>query len=363
METIQLSYLLYNIDEVKYSFMLSLLFQREHLLAECLFWAYELYKSKQTTFLWNFITKIYYDFYYIKGASFEKQIDIEYNAWIKSGDFKHIAKTVKELHKQVPDMTIFQYLYANTNANTNTEDTSNIKLVEITADSFKRDTQHTLSYLNTLSSDEIKSVYDRLYRINRNQNMCLFYTNQKHRWIVKLVSKITKCKKVWIKTNLHKTDMETINLFEQQASRVYKTLKEKRLYEINPFIGAFSLARFKNETDVVKVWDENHYTFNEVDQYLSAYLYNWEFYARTTPFWKEVFDKYMVSFVKKKIKFPNDDMLEMFYDTYGFEPDEQSIETQNKSIKPIEESSINTCFESYNITLKSVIPQITYCVY
>lgn len=92
METIQLSYLLYNLDEVKYSFMLSLLFQNNHTLSECLFWAYELHKSKQPDFLWNFITKIYYDFYYIKGASFEKQIDTEYNAWKKTTTFNILLK-------------------------------------------------------------------------------------------------------------------------------------------------------------------------------------------------------------------------------------------------------------------------------
>ena len=75
MNTIQLSKLLYNIDEVKYSFMLAILFQTKHTYQECLFWAYELYTSYHKPFLWNFITKIYYDFYYIKCISFEKTIN------------------------------------------------------------------------------------------------------------------------------------------------------------------------------------------------------------------------------------------------------------------------------------------------
>ena len=115
METIQLSYLLYNIDEVKYSFMLSILFQNKHTFHESLFWAYELYKSCHKEYLWNFITKIYYDFYYIKYISFEKVLDIEYNAWKTKPDFKHIAKIIKDLHKQVIDITIFQSYYRNKN--------------------------------------------------------------------------------------------------------------------------------------------------------------------------------------------------------------------------------------------------------
>lgn len=354
METIQLSYLLYNLDEVKYSFMLSLLFQNNHTLCECLFWAYELHKSKQPDFLWNFITKIYYDFYYIKGASFEKQIDAEYNAWKKNNDFLHIAKIVKELHKQNADITVFQYLYTKT-------DTTLIPPNDnITTAILKKNIQNSVSYLNTQTTDAVKMIYTSLYKGTRNHDMCLFYENQHHRWLVKLISKLNKTKKVWIKTKLSAADLTQITDFKAPVNYVYKTLKEKRLYEINPLIGAFQLARFKNKTDVVKVWERNNYTFNDVDRYISAYLHNWEFYARTTPFWKKVFKTYQVTFVKKKAKFPNVDLMESFYDTYGFEPDEQSIETQYKSIRPIEKQSISDCFKAYNVELNSTLPQIVY---
>lgn len=354
METIQLSYLLYNLDEVKYSFMLSLLFQNNHTLCECLFWAYELHKSKQPDFLWNFITKIYYDFYYIKGASFEKQIDAEYNAWKKNNDFLHIAKIVKELHKQNADITVFQYLYTKT-------DTTLIPPNDnITTAILKKNIQNSVSYLNTQTTDAVKMIYTSLYKGTRNHEMCLFYENQHHRWLVKLISKLNKTKKVWIKTKLSAADLTQITDFKAPVNYVYKTLKEKRLYEINPLIGAFQLARFKNKTDVVKVWERNNYTFNDVDRYISAYLHNWEFYARTTPFWKKVFKTYQVTFVKKKAKFPNVDLMESFYDTYGFEPDEQSIETQYKSIRPIEKQSISDCFKAYNVELNSTLPQIVY---
>ena len=381
METIQLSYLLYNLDEVKYSFMLSLLFQNNHTLSECLFWAYELHKSKQSEFLWNFIAKIYYDFYYIKGASFERQINIEYNAWKKSGDFQHIAKIVKELHKQNADITIFHYLHANTNTNTNINTNTNtntnintntntnnddeIKMEiksndDITSDILKNNIEHSISYLHTQSAEDVKYIYTSLYKVKRNNDMCLFYENQKHRWIVKLISKLEKRKKVWIKTKLTNADIKQIAEFEAPIDHVYKTLKIRRLYEINPLVGGFNLARFKGETDVVKVWDKTHYTFSDVDRYISAYLHNWEFYARTTPFWKKIFDTYQIKFVKKKPTFPNVDLLESFYDAYGFEPDEQSRETQYKSIRSIEKQSICNCFKKYNVEFNSKLLQITY---
>lgn len=354
MNTIQLSKLLYNIDEVKYSLMLSILFPKKHALHECLFWAYELYTSYHKEFLWNFITKLYYDFYYIKCISFERKIDDEYNKWKKEKRFEHIAKIVKILHKQVIDVTIFQYYYS---------EFIPIKNSKIGVKKLKENIPDTINYLKSLDIQHIKEIYSGLYRLNNKKDICLFYTNQKHKWIIKLLTKFIKKPKKSIKENFNKQDELFINQLKCPASCIYKTLKEKRLYEINPLIGTFKLARFKNETDVVTIWNEDFgYIPEDVERYKSAYLYNWEFYANKTPYWKEIFNSYKVSFKKKEIKFPNDDLLEQFYDNYGYEPDEQNIETQMKSIQPIKPITINDCFNVYNTTLKESIKQITYCI-
>ena len=357
MNKIQLSKLLYNIDEVKYSLMLSILFQTKHTYQECLFWAYELYTSYHKPFLWNFITKIYYDFYYIKCISFEKTINEEYNNWKKQENFKYIAKIVKFLHKQIINVTIFQHYYSNykpQNCST------------IIAEKLKDNIPNAVHYLKSLDTPEIKQIYRSLYILklkNDKKDICLFYTDQKHKWIVKLLKKFIWKGKKTIKVNFDKQDELFIKQLENSPSRVYKTLKEKRLYEINPLIGSFQLARFKDETDVVTIWNETFgYISEDIERYKSAYLYNWEFYANKTPYWNEIFNTYKASFKKKEIQFPNDDLLEQFYDNYGYEPDEQTIETQMKSIKSIKPITINECFNVYNIALYIPIQQITYCV-
>ena len=48
--------------------------------------------------------------------------------------------------------------------------------------------------------------------------MCLFYTNQKHKWIVKLVSKLVKKKQIHIKTKLNKENIKSINQFDIPCS-------------------------------------------------------------------------------------------------------------------------------------------------
>ena len=85
----------------------------------------------------------------------------------------------------------------------------------------------------------------------------MFYTNQKHKLIVKLLKKFIKIRKESKEAEFNKQDELFIKQLENSPSRVYKTLKEKRLYEINPLIGSFQLARFKDETDVVTIWNES----------------------------------------------------------------------------------------------------------
>ena len=326
--------------------MLSVLFQKKHTINESLFWAFELYKSKYEECLWTIITQLYYDFYYLKNISFEKTINKEYNDWKTTNNFQHIAKIVKELHKQRISTTIFQYYY---NDNDNDNDNNALNQTPI-------DINQTLTYLKSKTLDEIKKLYKQRFRFNKKKDICLFYTNQKHRWIVKLTAKLIKRKTMWIKTKLTEQDTVFICNLHKPASKTYKTLKEKRLYEINSNIGAFPLYRFKEETDVVSIWDSKlkKYLPDDVNKEVSAYLYNWEYYARNTPFWKELFNTYSATFKKKQIMFPNNYMFNKFYDNYGFEPDEQSKETQMKSIKPIQKITILDCFRGYDVDLQSL---------
>jgi len=352
---IQLSYLLYNIDEVKYSFVLSLLFQGKHTVQECLFWAFDLYKSKHGKYLWNIITQLYYDFYYVKNLSFEKTINSEYHSWEHTNSFQPIAKIVKILHKQPISILMFQHYY--TAMFNNSQSMVDINSTESLFEQSSIDLNQSFCYLKSKTINEVKNIYKTRYRLSVKNDICLFYTNQLHKWVVKLMTKLIKRKTVWIKTKLSDNDNVFICTLHEPVTKIYKTLSEKRLYEINSNIGAFPLQRFKEDTDVVSVWNQSisKYIPDDVDKTISAYLYNWEYYAKDTPFWSDIFKTYQVSFKKKKIVFPNDDVLEQFYDTYGFEPDEQSSETQMKSLKPIEKISIQQCFQKYNIHINNTV--------
>lgn len=52
---------------------------------------------------------------------------------------------------------------------------------------------------------------------------------------------------------------------------------------------------------------------------------NWEYYCYFTPIWRSRFDMYKgsIDIENKKIRFIGDSMQEMFYTSYGYEPDEQ----------------------------------------
>ena len=67
---------------------------------------------------------------------------------------------------------------------------------------------------------------------------------------------------------------------------------------------------------------------------LEKYFYHWEYYSFFTPIWKERIQKMQgtVDSINKKIIFKNEEMEEIFYNFYGYEPDEQPIEITENTI-------------------------------
>ena len=103
----------------------------------------------------------------------------------------------------------------------------------------------------------------------------------------------------------------------------HKILKNKRKYNISDNISCFKLKR-------------NSLKLNEI------YWYKWEYYAYKSLIWKKRFEKYdiIVDDEKKLINFKNENEYHKFYEQYNYEPDEQSIEVQEKSIKKLKKINL-----------------------
>lgn len=80
--------------------------------------------------------------------------------------------------------------------------------------------------------------------------------------------------------------------------------------------------------------DFNHIFGNDCLDLREQFYYNWIYYAANSPIWAERMKQFAGGKCSetKKIVFANDDMEEDFYNNWGLEPDEQSVEIQNKCI-------------------------------
>ena len=60
---------------------------------------------------------------------------------------------------------------------------------------------------------------------------------------------------------------------------------------------------------------------------------HWEYYAYKTSFWREIIDRYggSVNEEMRTVEF-KDDSMDLFYNLYGYELDEQPLYLQNMSL-------------------------------
>ena len=366
MSKVILTRYLYLFDEVGITFLTCML--KSQSLDECNFWISELYLSGFVEQSWELLWFVYYDFYYIMNPQFQSFLHKK----SVEGDLKSVLTVVKNLLKMksssevfmtrqynncVKDIThifkgkkpnwlmtlpvqyhgIFRFIdkklyHFAVSSLPDVVDADLFKAIQIY---FQLSDEQSMSFQNeflpqpsadtadtTDTTDQYKNMIHKLWAI-----ICLLIFNRDY---------LTSKKKMYIScsdseyNDIMKIHNDPIPLSKYNNPQIYRTLQHKRLYSINPICSSFHLLR------------ENVENINK------CYREHWEFYAYLCPLWNDRFQKYDITIDsdKKKIVFHDDDELEDFYSQYGYEPDEQSYETENKRVVHMPENNWKTWYDS-----------------
>jgi hypothetical protein len=110
---------------------------------------------------------------------------------------------------------------------------------------------------------------------------------------------------------------ETINIDIENKFPAYKILSVASILAINP-IQCSNLFILKREKENIK----------------DAYLNHWLYYAFKCPLWNKRIQVYngIVNESKKQVIFQEENNLQEFYENYGYEPEEQKKNVQNKCL-------------------------------
>ena len=370
MSKVILTRYLYLFDEVGITFLTCML--KSQSLDECNFWISELYLSGFVEQSWELLWFVYYDFYYIMNPQFQsflhkKSVECDmksvltvvknmfkmksssevfmtrqYNNCVK--DITHIFKGKKPnwlMALPVQYHGLFRFIdkklyHFAVSSLPDVVDADLFKAIQIY---FQLSDEQTMSFQNEFfpqsSADNNEVPQPSADTANQYKNMihklwaiiCLLIFNRDY---------LTSKKKMYIScsdseyNDIMKIHNDPIPLSKYNNPQIYRTLQHKRLYSIDPICSSFHLLR------------ENVENINK------CYREHWEFYAYLCPLWNDRFQKYDITIDsdKKKIVFHDDDELEDFYSQYGYEPDEQSYETENKRVVHMPENNWKTWYDS-----------------
>ena len=363
MSKVILTRYLYLFDEVGITFLTCML--KSQSLEECNFWISELYLSGFIEQSWELLWFVYYDFYYIRNPQFQSFLHKK----SVEGDLKSVLTVVKNLFKMKSSSEVFMtrqynncvkditHIFKGKKPNwlmtlpvqyhglfrfidkklyhfavSSLPDVVDADLFKAIQIYFQLSDEQSMSFQNeflpqpsadtTDTTDQYKNRIHKLWAI-----ICLLIFNRDY---------LTSKKKMYIScsdseyNDIMKIHNDPIPLSKYNNPQIYRTLQHKRLYSIDPICSSFHLLR------------ENVENINK------CYREHWEFYAYLCPLWNERFQKYDITIDsdKKKIVFHDDDEIEEFYSQYGYEPDEQSYEIENKRVVHMPVNNWKTLYDS-----------------
>ena len=343
---------LYVKDEVKIAMLISLL----HKNNDVLFWAYELYYSGFKHELFDFIWKIYYQFYATLNPSFESYLLIKYTDWKKSSsnDRDIIIATILNnllIRPFNTDIFIFKQLHSSyelcdgiteiniINTSKSLNNLNNLFILWIEQCNYKAIGNFILSnvlfnhvdiynivleimltnYLLKLNKSNLLEEFTKIVKSNIVSEDILLFVK-----IMTLFSQLKnkeKCKMYVIPDNFEFVNYYTIQSSKKMHSR--KILQNACLCEIDhlKYLNIFNLIRNEMDTSIENIYNNM-----------------WLYHASFSPIWmNRILNKNgIIDHNNKQVIFENDDYEEAFYEKYAYEPDEQSCITKNKAIMKID---------------------------
>ena len=334
---------LYWKDEVEFSLILALLESND--LDEVLYWLYELYYSGWQEETFKLVFKIYYDFYAHLNPKLDDFISKNYEKWKKTKDDMIIGYIFRNLFgkqytfkvfnlRQLMNSCLPSVIYKGRKPKWLEDYPKFMKNFLLAIK--KKNYQNMCYYLSLFKDEDLKEVYLSVVKYYNKERkieikMSIIenvidefingpYANTKH-YILSIImyleeqSENLNLRKIFIMlTDDQIKQIKDIN--EKKIDPSYKTLRFKRKYMINPEIGAFNLKREIFENIEKEMW------------------FHWEYNASYSPLWNKRMSefKYSRNHEKREIEFENDDIMEDFYQKYGFlEPDEQPKDIQDAS--------------------------------
>jgi hypothetical protein len=342
---------LYVKDEVKLTLLICILNKNE----KSLFWAYELYHSGFENELFDFLWKIYFDFYYTLNPSFYDYFVKRHKEWKKIAigiqKDKIINIIVNNLMIRPSNIDVFLLRQIVNYSDFKLHDITgmHIMLEGLEFINFKKLTEwfNNKEYINisnfVLNVCKEKHIDELLMFVNsyfkkqsNNDKKILEYkmhmhnisVQQRHTILAYIIMQFTILeedirmgKKLYVRVDEEETKIhETIQSDHNACFYPYKILPKACVNSIdeNNYLSLFKLQR------------------DSIDLQ-NAYFNHWEYYAAYSPIWFERIKKYkgIINHSTRKVDFPTDELLEAFYDEYNYETDEQTLDTQLKSIQEI----------------------------
>jgi|LakMenE01Jun11ns_1017448.scaffolds.fasta_scaffold9955693_7 hypothetical protein len=327
---------LYVKDEVRVAILSSILKKSD----DAIFWAYELYYSGFKHELFELLWNIYYDFFATLNPSFESYFLKKHGEWIDNEYDTLVSSIVQSLLFRPFNTDVFML--------------RNIcESFEINCNYIKNDAKQNLELW--IKEKDYRSVAQWILNENTTIDviniyiMCLhiFHANGLKISINRLKNEFIRITK--INTNIkHILLTKTMTLFSMEEKLkkgkiMYIAVVPDDIIQYDTVHGNRELKAYnilKHEC-ICGINDTNHLSLFKLTRakyaVKDAYFNNWEYHASFTPLWSQRIQWYggYPDYNSQKIIFTEDESAEKFYRLYGYEPDEQKLEVQEKSVGSI----------------------------
>ena len=337
---------LYIKDEVVLALILAILNKQND---EALFWAYELYYSGFYKLLFDNIWKIYYYFFASQNPTFEPYLLTKQTEYYENTkDDKIVSMIIQNLI--IRDFNIDVFMITNICKLFEVECIYLNKIKPVLIEDITKQIKYWLD------NKDYRYICAFILELNKNSDFIFYYSlfldlfsdyqltkavkNNKIRNFMKsynsnidpriiLISKILYL--IGEKNKILKKRRNLYLLVEDDEICKFETVKDITSYRVLENMCFYSIENIK----MLNLFQLNRIKYK--NELTNMYYNKWIYHASFSPIWHNRIKKYYgyVDYLNMNVCFKNDDYLEDFYNIYGYEPDEQSSEIQNKNIGSI----------------------------